>query len=102
MKPNSIEEYLLVLAKLATIIELLSQEQDRFISAGVLDMHEEELAETIKWNCKKLMVSLGDQVRVAGERTQKPWEETLKDLKEVLNGREKIEGGNNQDLKGES
>lgn len=87
MKSNSIEEYILTLAKIATMIKLLQEEQIRVLRTGILNLHESELAETINWNCDKLMTSLGDQVKLVGERTEKTWEETLNDLKEVLNGK---------------
>ena len=96
MKPDSIEEYILTLAKMATIIQLLEEEQDRVMRTGILNIDETEMAESIKWNCKKLMTSLGDQVKMVGERTEKTWDETLQDLKEVLNGHQSGSDKNNQ------
>lgn len=84
MGKETIEDYLLVLGKLGLMVKLLGTEQEYFKKLGILTLDEEELAETIKWNCEKLIISLGDQVRSVGERTPKSWDETLKDLTERL------------------
>jgi len=88
MKLNSLESYLLNLGKLAVMIQLLQEEQETVRNSGILNIDETELSETIDWNCKKVLISLADQVRLVGERTEKTWEETVKDLKEVLLGEE--------------
>ncbi len=84
MSKETIEDYLLVLGKLAVIIQMLADEQRNYTRYGILTDDEVEMAETLKWHCDKLIVSMGDQVRMVGERTPKTWEETMKDIKETL------------------
>ena len=88
MSRETLEDYMLSLGKLYTFIMMLSDDQKSWTRSGVLNDDEIELAETIKWHCDKLMVSMGDQVRMVGERTSKTWEETMKEIAEKLNGRE--------------
>ena len=84
MSKDTIEDYLLVLGKLAVIVRMLGDEQDNFTRHGILTDDEMEMAETIKWGCDKLIVTMGDQVRMVGERTPKTWDETIEDIKETL------------------
>jgi len=84
MSDKTIEDYMLSLGKLALFIDILSKEQVSYISSGILTDDEIELAETLKWHCAKLMISMDDQVRAVGERTPKTWEETLKDIEKQL------------------
>lgn len=84
MKTPALEDYMLTLGKMAVFVEMLNNEQMAIVRSGVLNDDEVEQAETIKWECKKLLTILDDQVRLCGERTSKPWDETLKDLQAKL------------------
>lgn len=96
MKLNSLEAYLLNLGKLAVMLQLLQEEQATVRNSGILNIDETELSETIDWNCKKVLTSLSDQVRLVGERTEKTWEETIEELKEVLIGDDKTNPEGNE------
>jgi len=84
MNSGDIEEYLLCLGKLAVMIRILSQEQQRYVDLGILTDGESELAGIIKWNCDRLIVSVGDQVRSVGTRTPRTWDETIEYVKKIL------------------
>lgn len=101
MKNKTIEQYLLVLGKLSVMLELLDREQFDYISSGVLELDEIELAETIQWQCKKMITCISDQVRMVGERTPLTWPETMEKIikqlnEEVENGERKSEADNNK------
>lgn len=83
---DNLEEYLLILGKMAVFIQLFQEEQNRMANTGILTDDERELSESIGWLVKKLMISIDDQVRMVGERTPETWEDTLKKIREKLNG----------------
>lgn len=99
MSDETLEGYLMSLGKLAIMIKLLSDEQRNYIRSGILTIDEEELCETIRWHCDKLMVSMDDQVRTVGDRTAKPWDETLEDIKKQLTSEEQ-NGNTKRKVKG--
>ena len=89
MNKDNLETYLLALGKLALMINILSEEQRQYIRQGILTDDEIELAETIKYQCKKLHIKIDDQVRLVASRTEKTWDETLVELKKMIAEEEK-------------
>lgn len=84
MSDKTLENYLLVLGELAIYLQLYTQDQDEIIRTGALNDDESELAVTIHWRIEQLMQSMGDQVKMIGDRIPVTWEEIMNKLKERL------------------
>lgn len=81
---KTIEDYLLSLGKLAVMVQMLKDEQKKYLKIGILNDDEAEMVETIEYRCDQLIHAMGDQVGMVGERTAKTWDETLEDIKKEL------------------
>lgn len=85
MSDKTLENYLFIMGELAIYLQLYTQDQDEIIRTGALNDDEGEIAVTIQYRIEQLMQSMGDQVKMVGDRIPLTWEEVMKNLKERLN-----------------
>lgn len=89
---KELNEYMVVLGKLALTAKIYCDEQMRQAETGILQLEEMAQAENILHSVDQMLNHIDVQIGLVSARTPTDWTEVLEEIKETLNKKEKQYG----------